>query len=58
MGNAISAIPAQCKKCGELFDISYDLENISSEVLLFELIRSINNPKMALCYECRATQYR
>jgi len=50
---AVSAIPAQCGMCGELFDLSYDLENISEERLIIELMRSVRNPRTALCWECR-----
>ena len=53
MNRTISAIPAQCKRCGELFDLSYDLENISEERLLIELVRATKNPRSALCWECR-----
>jgi len=49
----IGAIPAQCKRCGELFDLSYDLKNMDGDRLVVELMRSIRNPRMALCWECR-----
>ena len=49
----IGAIPAQCRRCGELFDLSYDLKEISNERLLFELLKATRNPRTALCWECR-----
>jgi hypothetical protein len=53
MNNAISAIPAQCRKCGELFDLSYDLEEVSSDRMLLELLRAVRNPRTSLCWKCR-----
>ncbi len=53
MSRVVSAIPAQCRKCGELFDLSYDLEGISEERLVLELTRSVHNPRLALCWDCR-----
>jgi len=54
MNNTIvGAIPAQCRMCGELFDLRYDLENISEERLIIELMRSVRNPRTAMCWECR-----
>ena len=53
MNRTIAAIPAQCKKCGELFDLSYDLENMGEERFVFELLRANRNPKASLCWKCR-----
>lgn len=48
------AIPAQCRKCGELFDLSYDLEGISEERLMAEVMKMARkNPKALQCWECR-----
>ena len=54
MQQLIGAIPAQCKRCGELFDLSYDLKNMDSDRLVVELMQSMRNPRMALCWDCRA----
>lgn len=54
MNNTIAgAIPAQCRMCGELFDLSYDFENISEERLIIELMRSVRNPRTGMCWDCR-----
>jgi len=53
MNRAITAIPAQCKRCGELFDLSYDLEAMGEERLMFELLKASRNPKTSLCWKCR-----
>ncbi len=54
MNRTIGVIPAQCKKCGELFDLSYDLEGVSNERLVFELMRGVRNPRVLMCWECRS----
>lgn len=51
--SAMAAIPAQCKKCGELFDLSYDLEGMGEDRYVVELLKSTRNPKTALCWKCR-----
>lgn len=53
MNQALSAIPAQCKRCGELFDLSYDFQGIDEERSVIELLMAARNPKMALCWDCR-----
>ena len=54
MNRTIGLVPAQCKKCGELFDLSYDLERVGDERMVAELMRAIQNPRVLLCWECRA----
>lgn len=53
MNRQISAIPAQCRRCGELFDLTYDLAQMSEERFMQELMRSVKNPRAALCWDCR-----
>lgn len=53
MKQTVSAIPAQCKQCGALFDLSYDLAQISEERLVRELVRATRTPRTFLCWECR-----
>ena len=53
MNRTISAIPAQCGKCGELFDLSYDLSGVDEERLMFELLRATRSPRTSLCWDCR-----
>lgn len=55
MEKAIVAIPAQCKRCGELFDMSYDLVGVGEERLVLELMRATRNPRAVLCWECRVS---
>jgi len=52
MERAVCAVPAQCRKCGELFDLSYDLDGFGDERLV-EFVRSTRSPKSAMCWECR-----
>lgn len=58
MKQMLSALPVQCKRCGEVFDLSYDLEDVSQERLLQELIRTKRNPARLLCWECRTAVVR
>ncbi len=53
MNKQISAIPAQCRRCGELFDMTYDLAQMSEERFMQELMKSVKNPRTALCWDCR-----
>ena len=63
MKQAICLIPAQCAKCGELFDLSYDLEmagwNMDREIVVAEVIRKMSRNKVmtreSLCWNCRET---
>ena len=49
------SIPAECVKCGELFDMSYDLKNSIEREIEEELenrfVWKSNNE--ILCWECR-----
>ncbi len=53
MNRTVGLVPAQCKKCGELFDLSYDLERVGNERMVVELMKAIRNPRVLLCWECR-----
>ncbi|MEK6928603.1 MAG: hypothetical protein AABW65_01450 [Nanoarchaeota archaeon] len=53
MERAICAIPAQCRKCGELFDLRYDLSEISEERMNMGLIEALSNSNVLLCWYCR-----
>ncbi len=53
MERTVYAMPAQCKRCGQLFDLSYDLEKFGEEKLLLELMRAAHGAQSALCWECR-----
>jgi len=46
-------IPAVCKRCGELFDMSYDLKIKGTEDFLETTFFRKNKEKANLCWECR-----
>ncbi|MBS3089501.1 hypothetical protein J4461_01305 [Candidatus Pacearchaeota archaeon] len=48
------AVP--CVKCGELFDLSYDLAKYAGEISVEEVMVLLQKPikgKKALCWNCR-----
>lgn len=53
MKQVLSALSVQCKMCEEVFDLSYDLEDVSQERLLQELIKVKRNQERLLCWDCR-----
>jgi len=50
----MSALPVRCKKCGELFDLSYDFEDVSQERFMQELIKLKKRPSAFFCWDCRS----
>ncbi len=53
MKSEVCLMPEQCRKCGQLFDLSYDLEGINTERIMAELLRVKLGGKMLLCWKCR-----
>ncbi len=50
-----------CMKCGELFDLRYDLARYSSELSVEDVINALktrHSGRQALCWQCRALSYR
>jgi len=51
---SLMAVP--CVKCGELFDLSYDLAKYAGEISVEEVMVLLQKPikgKKALCWNCR-----
>lgn len=50
----MSKLPAQCKKCGVFFDLSYDLDEVDAG-FVWSLAGKLSllGKKTALCWECR-----
>ncbi len=53
-------MPEQCSKCGELFDLSYDLERegfVNKEAIVVEIVgkmaRRREERRKHLCWRCR-----
>lgn len=46
-------IPAVCKQCGQLFDMSHDFKIKEVEDFLETIFFKKNNKKANLCWECR-----
>jgi len=46
------AIPAVCMKCGELFDMTYDLKRHYFDYIE-ETLKRKNRKQQNLCWECR-----
>lgn len=52
---ATMAVP--CMKCGQLFDLSYDLARLGGEYGVDEVVRLLRGKdlnKIALCWGCRS----
>lgn len=57
MTEQMCALPVQCSRCGELFNLSYDLARDSGEIQLEEVVRALRMRKAVrkplLCWDCR-----
>jgi|GEM_PF-3390132 len=51
----MTAMAVSCKKCGELFDLSYDLEQGGDSGDVMSVLRSKLTRRAALCWKCRNT---
>ena len=46
-------MPVQCKQCGQLFDLSYDLEKEMDSMQEKVMAAKGRKAKALLCWECR-----
>ncbi len=47
------AIPAVCMKCGELFDMAYDLKRYFRDMEEMQFLSKKSKKSANLCWECR-----
>ncbi len=47
------AMPAVCIKCGELFDMTYDLKKYFRDIEEMQLFSKKSKKLANLCWECR-----
>ena len=57
MKNEICLVPEKCGKCGELFDLKYDVEvlqrKLGEEEALEKVVCELKSKNGNLCWECR-----
>ncbi|MEK6892765.1 MAG: hypothetical protein AABX07_01040 [Nanoarchaeota archaeon] len=53
-------MPAKCNKCGELFDLSYDLARANEEIKDFGVLSVLARAKQKalLCWDCRSIRFK
>jgi hypothetical protein len=59
-GQQMCLMPAKCNKCGELFDLRYDLARSSEEIKGFSVFTALakTKQKASLCWDCRNQHFR
>ena len=57
MAAELCLIPEKCGRCGEIFDLSHDLENLGDENVaeaMSKIAKKLHSSEGLLCWVCRA----